>query len=57
MSLKIKAIGLGAAGNKAVMQLIKDKVLPITDTLMINSTSRDIPEGIDANNLVVIGNT
>ena len=57
MSLKCKAIGLGAAGNKAVMQLVKDKVVPITDCLLINSTSRDIPDGIDANNLVVIGNT
>lgn len=57
MSLKIKAIGIGAAGNKAVMQLIKDRVVPVTDTLLINSTTRDIPEGIDQNSIVLIGNT
>ena len=55
--MKIKLFGIGAAGNKAVMQLVKDKVVHITDVLLINSTARDIPEDIDQNNLVIIGNT
>ena len=57
MSLKIKVIGVGAAGNKAVMQLIKDKVVSATDTLLLNSTSRDLPEGCNHENVLVFGNT
>ena len=44
MLLKAKIIGIGAAGNKAVIRL-KEKYPDIAqDTLLINSTLKDIPE-------------
>ena len=44
MLLKAKIIGIGAAGNKAVIRL-KEKYPDIAqDTVLINSTLKDIPE-------------
>ena len=43
MSLKAKVIGIGAAGNKAAIQLIKDQVVPRSSVMLLNSTARDIP--------------
>ena len=57
MSLKIKVIGVGAAGNKAVVQMVEDGVVQLTDVLLINSTDRDLPEHWDKSNILLFGNT
>ena len=57
MSLKIKVIGIGAAGNKAAIQLIKDRVLNRDSVLLLNSTARDIPEEYKTDLAIEFGNT
>lgn len=42
--LNVKVIGTGAAGNKAVIELISSYGFDPKDTTLINSTDRDIPE-------------
>ncbi len=39
-----KVIGIGAAGNKAAINLVEQKVIQQDSVLLINSTLRDIPE-------------
>lgn len=41
--LKAKFIGIGAAGNKAVINLIEKGVVTKKDVKLLNSTTRDIP--------------
>lgn len=50
---KIKYIGIGAAGNKAIMDLINEGVASVDDTLLINSTNIDFPEEYDGSKLVL----
>lgn len=42
--LKAQVIGVGAAGNKAAIKLIEQKVVGEEAVLLVNSTIRDIPE-------------
>ena len=42
--LQVKVIGIGAAGNKAAIKLIEDKVVQKEDVILMNSTMRDIPQ-------------
>jgi cell division GTPase FtsZ len=42
--MNVKVIGTGAAGNKAVIELISSYGFDPKDTVLINSTDRDIPE-------------
>lgn len=42
--MKIKCIGLGAAGNKAAICLIEQGVVTEQQIMLINSTLRDVPE-------------
>ena len=44
MSLQTKVIGIGAAGNKAAIQLLKDEVMDKNNILLLNSTLKDIPQ-------------
>lgn len=41
--MKVKLIGVGAAGNKAVCEAIERGVVNTDDTVIINSTSKDFP--------------
>ena len=41
--MKVRAIGIGAAGNKAAINLVEKKVLPQENVMLINSTIKDIP--------------
>ena len=41
--MKIKLLGIGAAGNKAVINAVEKKVVKMEDTLLLNSTLKDIP--------------
>ena len=42
--LKAKVIGVGAAGNKAAIDLIESGIIDDIDTILVNSTIKDIPE-------------
>lgn len=42
--MKLRVIGTGAAGNKAVISLLEEKVISEDRVLLINSTLRDIPD-------------
>lgn len=42
--LKIKVIGIGAAGNRAAIKLIESNIIPRKDIMLLNSTSKDVPE-------------
>lgn len=41
--MRVKLIGLGAAGNKAAICVVENKVLKAEDVMLINSTLKDIP--------------
>ena len=41
--MKTLLIGIGAAGNKAVMCAIEEGVVSKDDAIIINSTSKDFP--------------
>ena len=57
MALKAKVIGIGAAGNKAAIQLVKDKVLDRNQVLILNSTARDIPDEYRTDLAIEFGDT
>lgn len=42
--MKTLLIGVGAAGNKAVMDAIDQGVVEVKDTIIVNSTSKDFPK-------------
>ena len=42
--MNVKLIGIGAAGNKAAIDAVKNGVLKDTDILLMNTASQDIPE-------------
>lgn len=44
MSLSTVIIGVGAAGNKAAIQVLKDNIMDKSQILLLNSTIRDVPE-------------
>ena len=41
--MNVKLIGIGAAGNKAAINAVENKVIAIENVMLINSTLRDIP--------------
>ena len=55
--MKIKAIGLGAAGNKAVIQLIEQNVLKQDEVLILNTTIQDVPDKYRTNCAIEFGST
>lgn len=38
-----KVIGIGAAGNKAAINVVENNILGIENVMLINSTLKDIP--------------
>lgn len=46
-------VGVGAAGNKAAMRAIEKGVMDKTDVIMINSTSKDFPEGYEGTKIIL----
>lgn len=44
LSMKFKFVGIGAAGNKAAMELIHSGVATEDDIILVNSTDKDIPK-------------
>ena len=39
----VRLIGSGAAGNKAAITAVENQIMPISHTMLINSTLKDIP--------------
>lgn len=54
--MKCFLVGVGAAGNKAVLETIEQGVIDINDTLMVNSTSKDFPKEYEGKKIVLSGN-
>lgn len=54
--LNIKAIGLGAAGNKAVINLVKKEKITKDNILLLNSTAKDIEKEY-ADKSIIFGTT
>ena len=44
--MKFKFIGIGAAGNKAMLNIINEGICPESDVVLVNSTDKDIPKYI-----------
>ena len=53
---RIKYIGISAAGNKAVMELVNREAATIGEILMVNSTDKDFPEGYTGDKIILSPN-
>lgn len=51
--MKALLVGIGAAGNKAVITAIEKGVVDTKDTIIINSTSRDFPPDYDGKKIIL----
>lgn len=54
--LNVKIIGVGAAGNKAAIKLMKEGDFSSKNTMLINSTRKDIPDEF-VDNAVILSST
>ena len=53
--MKFKIIGNGAAGNKAVMEIIKEGLIDQEDAILINSTDKDFPTDFKGKTVILSG--
>lgn len=51
--MKTLLVGIGAAGNKAVMEAVELGAVEEKDTIIINSTSKDFPKKYDGKKIVI----
>lgn len=51
--MKVMLIGVGAAGNKAVLNAVEAGVMDVDDTIIINSTSKDFPKEYKGTTIVL----
>ena len=51
--MKTLLIGIGAAGNKAVLEATELGVVDLEDAIIINSTSKDFPEEFEGKKIVL----
>ena len=51
--MKFCYVGLGAGGNKGVMQLITNGVVDHKDVILINSTDKDIPDDFKGSKIIL----
>ena len=51
--MKVLLIGVGAAGNKAVLDAVERKIMKIDDTIIVNSTTKDFPKGYEGKKIVL----
>lgn len=52
--MKFMFIGLGAAGNKAAVDLVKAGIAPAEDTILVNSTDKDFVNCDEVSNRVIL---
>lgn len=53
--MKALLIGIGAAGNKAVVTAIEKGTMKVEDTVIVNSTSKDFPKEYQGTKIVLSG--
>ena len=53
--MKTLLIGIGAAGNKAVVTAIEQGTMKVEDTIIVNSTSKDFPKDYTGRKIVLSG--
>ena len=51
--MTFKFIGIGAAGNKAAMELITSGVATEEDVILVNSTNKDIPKEFTGESIIL----
>jgi cell division GTPase FtsZ len=51
--MKTLLIGIGAAGNKAVVEAVERNVVNVEDTIIVNSTSKDFPKNYEGVKIVL----
>ena len=51
--MKTMLIGIGAAGNKAVVNAVEKGVVNAQDCAIINSTSKDFPKDFNGQKIVI----
>lgn len=51
--MKFKFIGIGAAGNKAALELVNSGVATSQEIILVNSTNKDIPKGFDGKIIII----
>lgn len=51
--MKALLVGIGAAGNKAAVEAVNQGVVDVEDCIIINSTSKDFPEGFEGRKIIL----
>lgn len=51
--MKAMLIGIGAAGNKAVMDAVERGIMDVEDTMIVNSTTKDFPKDYEGAKVVL----
>ena len=51
--MKTMLIGIGAAGNKAVVDAIRKGTVKVEDTIIVNSTSKDFPKEYEGTKIIL----
>lgn len=51
--MRVLLIGVGAAGNKAVVTAINEKAVNVEDTIIVNSTAKDFPKEYTGRKIVL----
>lgn len=54
--MKFKFIGIGAAGNKAILNLITEGICTEDDVVLVNSTNKDIPKEFSGDIIILSPN-
>lgn len=54
--MKALLIGVGAAGNKSVLTVVKEQKAKLEDVILINSTSKDIPKDYKGKKIILSPN-
>ena len=49
----MKFIGAGAAGNKAVVNLVMNGIIKKDDAILVNSTGKDFPDGFESRSVII----
>ena len=51
--MKTLFIGIGAAGNKAIMEAVSNKVCAVEDAIIVNSTEKDFPKEFTGQKIIL----
>lgn len=54
--MKVLLVGVGAAGNKAVVNVVEEGIVKVEDTIIVNSTSKDFPPEYTGKKIVLSNN-